>query len=81
MRMPIPRLRAVAQALARLDPQTSQALAGQADWQESAETALREAGILLATPALQDSRAAAALRDRIDQLLDVVPRAPQVAGE
>lgn len=72
-RLTATRVRALAESLRRLDLLTAQALVAHAEWLESAERALREANIQLAAPQLQTTTVAQ-LRDRIDVLLDVVPR-------
>ncbi|HTL14207.1 MAG TPA: hypothetical protein VL251_03820 [Thermomonas sp.] len=72
--------RAVGQSITRLDPQSAVALVASADWIQHAEAALREAGIQLSTPGLHQTATAIALRDRIDDLLGIVPR-PQPVNQ
>lgn len=72
-RLSASRLAAISAGLRRLDPPTAQALEAHAAWLASAEAALREANIQLAAP-LRPTATVTALRDRIDHLLDIVPR-------
>lgn len=72
-RLTASRARAIAASLRRLDLVTSQALDSHADWLAEAERTLREANIQLAAPHLRTATVAT-LRDRIDALLEVVPR-------
>lgn len=73
-RLTASRARAIAESLRKLDPATAHALAAHADWLGEAEHTLREANIQLAAPHLQ-TVTVTVLRDRIDRLLDIVPRA------
>ena len=71
------RTKAIGESLRRFDLTTANALIAHADWLKDAEHALREACIQLA--ALPQTHTVLALRDRIDTLLDVVPRARPIS--
>ncbi len=72
------RLLAFAQSIRTRDLATSDALASHAEWLAQAELALREANIQLAAPEHQTA-SAQALRDHIDALLGIVPRAMPIS--
>ena len=72
-RLTASRANAIGQSLRNLDPVTAQTLIDHAAWLQSIESVLREANIQLAAPPLQTATVRA-LRDRIDTLLDIVPR-------
>ena len=77
------RAKAIGESLRTFDLTTATALLTHAEWLKCVEHALREANIQLAVPHLQ-TVTVTALRDRIDALLDVVPRAvpiSQVGGD
>ena len=67
------RARALGESLRTVDLASAVALTAHAQWLHDAEGALREANIQLASPQLQ-TVTVQALRDRIDKLLDIVPR-------
>lgn len=76
-RLTASRANAIGQSLRNLDPVTAQTLIDHAAWLQRVESALREANIQLAAPPLQTATGRA-LRDRIDTLLDIVPRAKPI---
>lgn len=82
-RLTASRAHAIGESLRKLDPTTAAALLAHAPWLQEAETTLREANIQLAAPHLQTATVIA-LRDRIDALLNIVPRPQpisQVGGD
>ena len=77
-RLTAARAQALGESIRRVDPLSSDALLAHAPWLRDAEAALREANIQLA--ALQPQTVTVIqLRDRIDTLLDVVPRARPIS--
>lgn len=76
-RLTASRVHALGESIRRVDPASAAALLAHAPWLRDAELALREAGIQLA--ALPQTHTVLALRDRIDTLLDVVPRARPIS--
>lgn len=77
-RLTASRCKAIGESLRRFDLTTAHAITAHADWLKDAELALREANIQLA--ALQPQTVTVIqLRDRIDTLLDVVPRARPIS--
>lgn len=79
-RLTASRAKAIGDSLRRFDLTTGNALIAHAEWLKEAELALREANIQLAAPHLQ-TITVVALRDRIDALLDIVPRPRPVSQE
>lgn len=73
-RLTASRAKAIGESLRPLDSATGNALIAHAEWLKDVEHTLREANIQLAQPHLQTTTVAA-LRDRIDALLEIVPRA------
>jgi hypothetical protein len=71
-RLTASRAKAIGESLRPLDSATGNALLAHAEWLRENEHALREANIQLA--ALPQTVTVTALRDRIDTLLDIVPR-------
>ena len=76
-RLTASRCKAIGESLRRFDLTTANAITAHADWLKDAELALREACIQLA--ALPQTHTVLALRDRVDKLLDVVPRAQPIS--
>lgn len=72
-RLSASRAKAIGDSLRGFDLTTANAITAHAEWLKEAELALREANIQLAAPHLQ-TVTVVALRDRIDVLLDIVPR-------
>ena len=72
-RLTASRAKAIGDSLRRFDLTTANAITAHAEWLRDAELALREACIQLA--ALPQTHTVLALRDRVDRLLEVVPRA------
>ena len=78
-RLTASRCKAIGDSLRRFDLTTANAITAHADWLKEAELALREACIQLA--ALPQTHTVLALRDRVDVLLDIVPRPRPVSQE
>jgi hypothetical protein len=76
-RLTASRAQAIGESLRKLDPATANALVAHGEWLKQAEGALREANIQLAAPHLQ-THTVMTLRDRIDALLEIVPRAKPI---
>lgn len=72
------RAQALGESIRNVDPASADALLAHAPWLREAELTLREANIQLAAPHLQ-TVTVVALRDRIDALLDIVPRPQPVS--
>jgi len=72
-RLTASRAKAIGESLRPLDLATANALLAHSEWLKDAEQTLREANIQLAAPPHQTATVIA-LRDRIDALLDIVPR-------
>lgn len=79
-RLTASRAPAIGESLRPLDLATANALLAHAEWLREAEKTLREANIQLAAPPHQTATVAA-LRDRIDALLDIVPRPQPISQE
>ena len=78
-RLTASRAKAIGESLRPLDSATGNALLAHAEWLRENEHALREANIQLA--ALPQTVTVIALRDRIDTLLDIVPRPQPISQE
>lgn len=79
-RLTASRAHAIGESLRKVDPATAQALIDHAPWLREAEATLREANIQLASPHTQ-TVTGQAVRDRIDALLGVVPRAMPISPD
>lgn len=79
-RLTASRAKAIGESLRPLDSATGNALIAHAEWLQATEHALREANIQLAAPHHQTATVTA-LRDRIDTLLDIVPRPQPISQE
>lgn len=78
-RLTASRAKAIGESLRPLDSATGNALIAHAEWLQGIEYALREANIQLA--ALPQTVTVTALRDRIDALLEIVPRPQPISQE
>ena len=76
-RLTASRAHAIGESLRKLDPATATALTAHGAWLREAEAVMREANIQLAAPHLQTATVIA-LRDRLDALLEIVPRAKPI---